>query len=93
MLAYEPVWAIGSTTAASIPVIQEAHGFCRDILEKVLGPEVAAKIAILYGGSVTVQNAQILIEQAEVDGLLVGGASLTVETFGKIVNYNAANHP
>lgn len=88
LLAYEPVWAIGSNIVATPAMIEEAHGLCREVLKDIFGEELAKRIPILYGGSVNDTNARSLIEEANVDGLLVGGASLNVDSFSKIVHYN-----
>lgn len=84
ILAYEPIWAVGSSHPATPEIIEEAHQICRKTLQDLFGNE-AAKIEILYGGSVTPQNTPELISQPSIDGLLVGGASLSPETFAKIV--------
>lgn len=86
ILAYEPVWAIGTGLSATPEQAQEAHHFCREILGKFLSPEQANQIVIQYGGSVTPANAKELIKQPDIDGLLVGGASLSLESFSQIVN-------
>lgn len=87
LVAYEPVWAIGTGLAATPELAQESHHLCREFLREIGGKEVADKIGILYGGSVKPENAKALIEQSDIDGLLVGGASLSVESFSKIINY------
>jgi triosephosphate isomerase (TIM) len=86
-LAYEPVWAVGSDCPATPLQAQEAHHFCRDCIAKAWNPEVAEHLVIQYGGSVKPDNAKELMAQKDIDGLLVGGASLSAETFSKIVNY------
>ncbi len=86
IVAYEPVWAIGQRESASREEIKQAHGHCRAILKELFGPAAADKIAILYGGSVSASNAKVLLGVDDVDGLLVGGASLCLENFLKIVN-------
>ena len=85
MIAYEPVWAIGTSKAASSLDVQETHAYCRSLIGKLWGEAAASKIHILYGGSVTASNAGELLGQKDVDGLLVGGASLSLETFSEIV--------
>jgi triosephosphate isomerase (TIM) len=84
VLAYEPVWAIGTGKTASAAMANEAHAVCRKTLTKLFGKRIAAKIPILYGGSVKADNAASLAAEPEIDGLLVGGASLEPKTFAKI---------
>ncbi len=86
VLAYEPVWAIGTGHTATPEVAQKAHAFCRSVLKELLGDAVANTTPILYGGSVNPDNTGTLIEQADIDGVLVGGSSLSLEKFGKIVH-------
>ena len=86
MLAYEPVWAVGTDMAATPETAQEAHRFCRQCISEKWGEEAANKIVIQYGGSVKPDNAQNLLNEPDIDGLLVGGASLTVESFSQIAN-------
>jgi len=76
VVAYEPVWAIGTGKTASPEQAQEAHEAVRAWLTKHVSKEAAQKIRILYGGSVTETNAGVLIQKPDVDGFLVGGASL-----------------
>lgn len=83
LVAYEPVWAIGTGVTATPPDASEAHALLRVLLEKQFGPDGAA-IPILYGGSVKRDNAQSLLAAANVDGLLIGGASLDAEGFATI---------
>lgn len=85
MLAYEPVWAIGTGISATPEQAQEVHSACRALLQSVWGVDVAQKTPILYGGSVTEQSINELLSQSDVDGALVGGASLDPDVFGKIV--------
>jgi triosephosphate isomerase len=85
ILAYEPVWAIGTGRNATPQQAQEAHAFIRSWVSKRFGPELAASLRIQYGGSVTAANAAGLLEQPDVDGALVGGASLTADVFSAIV--------
>jgi triosephosphate isomerase (TIM) len=85
ILAYEPVWAIGTGKTATPEIAQEAHHFCRGLLKKLWGEAAAAKTSILYGGSVTPETAQALALQPDIDGALVGGASLDAEKFIKII--------
>lgn len=86
ILAYEPVWAIGTDKTATPEEAQTAHQFCREHVAQLLGEELANKLVIQYGGSVKPENASELLDQPDIDGLLVGGASLSVDSFSKIVN-------
>ncbi len=90
VLAYEPVWAIGTGRTATPELAQEAHAFLRAELERLLGG-VAAEIRIQYGGSVKPDNAAALLAQPDIDGALVGGASLDLESFLAIIRSGAAN--
>jgi len=85
ILAYEPVWAIGTGKSATAQIAQEAHAICKDVLGEVFGKRKAALIPILYGGSVTEKNVTDLIAQKEIDGVLVGGSSLDPKTLSEIV--------
>ncbi len=85
VLAYEPVWAIGTGKTATPEIAQEAHLFCRGFLQKLWGEDHAAKTPILYGGSVTPETASALAKQPDIDGALVGGASLDVAKFIQII--------
>ncbi len=85
IIAYEPVWAIGTGWNASPQQAQEAHRFIRRWISEHLGTAVAASIRIQYGGSVNAANAASLLQQSQVDGALVGGASLKAEAFAQIV--------
>jgi triosephosphate isomerase len=80
-LAYEPVWAIGTGRTATPETAQEVHATLRARLVRHWGAEVAARVRILYGGSVTAENAASLLRQPDLNGVLVGGASLKVESF------------
>ncbi len=86
VVAYEPIWAIGTGVTASTEQAQEVCKGIRDCLAELYGSEVAEEIRILYGGSVSASNAADLFAQSDIDGGLVGGASLKAD-FGKIVNY------
>jgi triosephosphate isomerase (TIM) len=88
-VAYEPVWAIGTGETATPEQAGVAHKFIRRWIAQRLGEDAANKIRILYGGSVKPDNAKQLMAVDEVDGLLVGGASLTADTFLPIIEYNA----
>lgn len=85
ILAYEPVWAIGTGQTATPKQAQEAHAFCRAILSEIVGKRKADSMAILYGGSVKSANAGELAAEKDIDGVLVGGASLDPKTFAEIV--------
>ncbi len=84
-LAYEPVWAIGTGETATPEIAQEAHRHLRERMAEELGEGVAAAVPILYGGSVTPDNAAQLIVQLDLDGFLVGGASLDPQKFLAII--------
>jgi triosephosphate isomerase len=84
-LAYEPVWAIGTGKNATPAQAQDAHAFIRQRVAQLCGAGPAQNLIIQYGGSVKPDNAQVLLSQADVDGALVGGASLQAETFLAIV--------
>lgn len=86
VLAYEPIWAIGTGEVPSLEKIVEVHRFCRGVIEELYSTDLAEKIIIQYGGSVTPENAQIILSQDGVDGLLVGGASLSLDSFSRIIN-------
>ena len=87
VLAYEPVWAIGTGKTATSAQAQEVHAHVRSIIKKIYGEPLAAKMRILYGGSVKPNNIAELMGMDDIDGALVGGASLDADTFAKIVNY------
>ena len=87
VIAYEPVWAIGTGKTATSEQAQEVHKFLRSVLEKSFGNILAKSIRILYGGSVKPNNIAELMAMPDVDGALVGGASLDPETFSKIVHF------
>lgn len=85
VIAYEPVWAIGTGKTATPAQAQEAHGYIRKLLKDAYSDEIASQIRIQYGGSVKPENAAELMAQPDVDGALVGGASLQAESFAQIV--------
>jgi len=87
VVAYEPVWAIGTGKVATPEQAQEVHIAIREILARLGGPAVAGDVRILYGGSVKPDNIDELMRQADVDGALVGGASLKAEDFARIVRF------
>jgi triosephosphate isomerase len=87
IIAYEPVWAIGTGRTATPGIAQEVHAFIRTTLAGIFGVEVSAAVRILYGGSVKPDNIDELMAQADIDGALVGGASLEVASFERIIRY------
>ena len=87
VIAYEPVWAIGTGKTATPQLASEAHQLIRSEAGKALGEDLAENLRILYGGSVKPENAKALMSEAEIDGALVGGASLDPKSFAAIVNY------
>jgi triosephosphate isomerase len=86
LLAYEPVWAIGTGRTATPEIAAAAHRFLRQCVRDQFSAEAAARLRILYGGSVKPDNIQGLMAQEELDGALVGGASLEPKSFAAIVN-------
>ncbi len=92
VVAYEPVWAIGTGRTASAAEAQEVHAHLRALLAEIGGADVAARVRILYGGSVKPANAAALFGQTDVDGALVGGASLEPESFLGIVQAANESH-
>jgi len=86
VLAYEPVWAIGTGETASPEQAQEMHKFIRTLVEKVYGFDIAENLTILYGGSVKPDNAKEIFSKPDVDGGLIGGAALKADDFLAIVN-------
>ncbi len=88
VIAYEPVWAIGTGKTATAGQAQEAHRFIRTLTAELLGPARAAGLRILYGGSVKPENISELMAMADIDGALVGGASLKPDSFSRIVKFN-----
>src|SRR5579859_1038954 len=87
VVAYEPVWAIGTGKTATPEIAAQAHAVIRREAAEAFGEDFAAKLRILYGGSVKPENANALMAQEEIDGALVGGASLDPQSFEKIVKY------
>lgn len=85
VIAYEPVWAIGTGKNATKEQAQEAHAFIRSLIEREFGKSTAETIPIQYGGSVKPENAKELISQPDVNGFLVGGASLKADSFAEII--------
>ncbi len=87
VIAYEPVWAIGTGKTATPQIAQESIHFVRGQVAEILGKETAAQVRILYGGSVGPHNIDELMAQDDIDGALVGGASLQVQSFARIVQF------
>jgi triosephosphate isomerase len=88
VIAYEPVWAIGTGKTASDDQAQEVHAFIRQLVARLFGQSVADSVRILYGGSVKPDNVKGLMAQTDIDGALVGGASLKAESFAAIATFN-----
>ena len=88
IIAYEPIWAIGTGKTATTEQAQEVHQFIRSLIDKAFGRELAQSIRILYGGSVKPENIDELMAMPDVDGALVGGASLKAGSFSNIIKYN-----
>lgn len=86
VLAYEPVWAIGTGETASPEQAQEMHQFIREVVQKRYGNDIADKVSILYGGSVKPENAKEIFSKPDVDGGLIGGAALKAADFAAIVS-------
>lgn len=84
-IAYEPVWAIGTGVAASPEEAQAVHHFCRKVIASHFGKEAATNVRIIYGGSVKLSNAYHLLIQPDIDGALIGGASLHAEEWAEII--------
>lgn len=87
VIAYEPVWAIGTGKTASPEQAQEVHAMIRQLLTDIFDSEVSSKVRILYGGSVKPDNATELLNKEDIDGALVGGAALDADSFSRIVKY------
>jgi triosephosphate isomerase len=85
LIAYEPVWAIGTGLTATPEQAQEVHRYIRKLLSEIAGAETAQLLRILYGGSAKPDNAAELLSEADIDGLLIGGASLKAEDFFRII--------
>jgi len=89
IIAYEPVWAIGTGLVCPKEVAQDIHKYIRSLIAKKYGDDVAKKTIIQYGGSVKPDNVKELMAMPDIDGALVGGASLTADSFAQIVNFAA----
>ncbi len=87
VIAYEPVWAIGTGKTATNDQAQEAHKYIRSLIDGVFGAALADSARILYGGSVKPANVTELMAMPDIDGALVGGASLDAESFSQIVKF------
>jgi triosephosphate isomerase len=87
IIAYEPLWAIGTGNHATPEQADEVHASIRDLFKENWGKEAAENLTILYGGSVNPENAPTFMERLHIDGLLVGGASLDLNTFDQIINF------
>ena len=88
VIAYEPVWAIGTGKTATTDQVQEVHAFLRSLVEKRFDNLLAKTVKILYGGSVKPDNVKEIMNMTDVDGALVGGASLTAKVFNSIINFH-----
>lgn len=89
VIAYEPIWAIGTGKVATPEIAQEVHKQCRSILAGMYGEDIAQSTRILYGGSVSPESVDGIMAKPDVDGALVGGASLDAAKFGRIINFQA----
>ena len=89
IIAYEPVWAIGTGRTATPEQAQEVHGFIRKLIAQLFSREIADRMRILYGGSVKPDNIDQLMAQEDIDGALVGGASLKAEDFARIAQFKS----
>ncbi len=85
VIAYEPVWAIGTGKTATPAMAQEVHAFIRGLLAAQFGPEIASRVRILYGGSMKPDNADALLAEHDIDGGLIGGAALEAKSFVELV--------
>lgn len=86
-IAYEPIWAIGTGKVATPEIAQSVHAICRAILTEMYGDKIANETRILYGGSVSPESVDDLLAQPDIDGALVGGASLSVDKFARIIHF------
>jgi triosephosphate isomerase len=90
VIAYEPVWAIGTGRTATPEVAETMHRYVRSLLGDIWGEPAAVAVRIQYGGSVKPDNVDVLMAQPDIDGALVGGASLVADAFGRIVLFRAS---
>ncbi|MFY7842452.1 MAG: triose-phosphate isomerase [Rhabdochlamydiaceae bacterium] len=88
IIAYEPVWAIGTGQSPHADIVQEIHAFIRAFIQKEYGDDLSSCLPIIYGGSVKYESLSDLMLKEDVDGVLVGGASLDPQSFAKIVNFS-----
>jgi triosephosphate isomerase len=88
-IAYEPIWAIGTGNTARPEQAAELHGFIRGLVARAAGPEFAQGLRIIYGGSATPENIDRLMQESEIDGVLVGGASLNPDSFARICRFES----
>jgi len=93
VIAYEPVWAIGTGKVATPEIAQSVHATIRGILVEMYGEQIAEDTRILYGGSVTPESVDGLLAKPDIDGALVGGASLDAEKFARIINFESVEAP
>lgn len=89
IIAYEPIWAIGTGKTATPAMAQEVHRACRQLIEQEWGKGLAQQIRLLYGGSVKADNISTLMKEPDIDGVLVGGASLDPKGFAQIICYQS----
>jgi triosephosphate isomerase len=93
VIAYEPVWAIGTGKVATPEIAQSVHATIRGIIVEMYGEKIAEDTRILYGGSVTPESVDGLLAKPDIDGALVGGASLDAEKFARIINFESVEAP
>jgi triosephosphate isomerase len=86
IIAYEPVWAIGTGETATLEIAQEMHAFIRKLLSEIFGESMSQSIKILYGGSMKPENTKDLLSQKDIDGGLIGGASLKSFSFCEMIS-------
>ncbi len=89
VLAYEPVWAIGTGKTASVGQAQEVHAFIRHLIATMYEKDIAERMRVLYGGSVNPDTIDMLMVQEDIDGVLVGGAALSADSFRRIIHFQA----